>query len=67
MVSWTGGANNTTLDVTIPTNQTATVSLPAPSGQTYTAGGAGNPVYVGLVNGRQVYRVGSGSTHFAPA
>jgi hypothetical protein len=67
IVSWTGGANNTTLDVTIPTNQTAIVSLPAPSGQSYTATGAGAPIYIGLQNGRLVYQVGSGRTHFAPA
>ncbi len=66
-VSWTRGTNGVTLDVTIPVNQTATVSLPAPSGQTYVASGAGAPVYIGLVNGRQVYQVGSGATHFAPA
>jgi hypothetical protein len=65
--NWSRGANGMTLDVVVPDNQLATVSMPAPNGEKYIATGAGAPAYVGLQSGRQIYTVGSGASEFVPA
>ena len=61
---WSRGPHGMVLDVVIPDNQAATISLPAVAGQVYTASGAGDPQYVGLVDGRETFMVGSGASHY---
>jgi hypothetical protein len=59
-VDWRRTDRGFTLDVTVPVNVTATVVLPAAAG----AWGAGEPRLVESGNGRTVFTVGSGQTHF---
>ena len=53
------------LQVTVPDNVEATVSLPAGT-VPYVASGAGAPRYQGTSSGRDIYLVGSGVTTFRP-
>jgi Bacterial alpha-L-rhamnosidase 6 hairpin glycosidase domain/Bacterial alpha-L-rhamnosidase C-terminal domain/Alpha-L-rhamnosidase N-terminal domain/HYR domain len=62
---WSRDANGMTLDVVIPVNVTATVALPVAL-RRYVAVGDGAPQFLGIEDGRYLFRVGSGSTHFAP-
>jgi hypothetical protein len=66
-VSWAraGAGPRVSLDVTVPDNVVATVSLPTTgTARSYTATGDGAPVFAGVANGRETYTVGSGTTHF---
>ena len=49
----------------MPANQTATVAIPNPVGVKYVGVGAGAPQLVGSQDGRTVFTVGSGQTHFS--
>lgn len=62
---WSRDANGMTLDVVIPVNVTATVALPVAL-RRYVAVGDGAPQFLAIEDGRYLFRVGSGSTHFAP-
>ena len=54
------------LDVTVPSNVRATVAIPNPGGTVnYVGTGAGAPVRTGDQDGRTIFTVGSGSTHFS--
>jgi hypothetical protein len=54
------------LDVDVPPNVTATVAIPNPGGAVnYVGVGAGAPQRVGDQDGRTVFTVGSGATHFS--
>ena len=54
------------LDVDVPANVKATVAIPNPGGAVnYVGVGAGAPVKVGEQDGRTVFTVGSGATHFS--
>ena len=54
------------LDVTVPANVKATVAIPNPGGAVnYVGVGAGAPVKTGEQDGRTVFTVGSGTTHFS--
>jgi len=54
------------LDVTVPTNVKATVAIPNPGGTVnYVGTGAGAPVKTGDADGRTLFTVGSGTTHFS--
>lgn len=64
-VGTAGGA--VSLDVRVPDNVTAHVSLPAAAGQRYLASGEGAPRYEGTRDGRALFTIGSGSTRFRPA
>src|SRR5262249_38725939 len=67
-VSWKRRAgDHVLLDVTVPDNVQATVSLPDADGATYAGAGAGDPQFVGIEDGRAVFTVGSGETRFAVA
>ncbi|OLF16332.1 hypothetical protein BU204_17255 [Actinophytocola xanthii] len=62
-VDWERGGHGLELAVSVPVNVTATVVLPAaPRG--YRAWGAGAPRVVDSGDGRVVFTVGSGRTHF---
>lgn len=63
-VDWTRTAVGYSLTVDVPDNVTATVELPVTAGSRYTVMGAGGARLAGVVNGRAVYTVGSGRTHF---
>jgi alpha-L-rhamnosidase len=52
------------LQVNVPVNVTATVSLPDADSATYVASGQGEAQFVGFQNGRAIFTVGSGSTNF---
>lgn len=58
-------AGEDTLQINVPDNVTATVSLPAGS-RPYTTGGTGAPRYLGTNGGRAIYSAGSGVTTFTP-
>src|SRR5262245_30760188 len=54
------------LDVDVPANVKATVAIPNPGGAVkYVGVGAGAPQLLGDQNGRTVFTVGSGATHFS--
>ena len=54
------------LDVNVPANVKATVAIPNPGGAVkYVGVGAGAPRLVGDQDGRTVFTVGSGPTHFS--
>ena len=54
------------LDVDVPANVKATVAIPNPGGAVnYVGVGAGAPQLVGDQDGRTVFTVGSGATHFS--
>ena len=54
------------LDVDVPANVKATVAIPNPGGAVnYVGVGAGAPRKVGEQDGRTVFTVGSGATHFS--
>jgi hypothetical protein len=63
-VDWTRTGPGYGLTVTVPDNVTATVALPVTAGTHYLAVGAGDAHLVRVANGRAVYTVGSGTTHF---
>jgi len=66
-VDWTRAATApyVSLDVTVPDNVVAKVSLPTgASTRRYVATGEGKPAYGGVADGRETYTVGSGVTHF---
>ncbi len=52
------------LQVNVPVNVTATVSVPDADSATYVASGQGEAQFVGFQNGRAIFTVGSGSTNF---
>ncbi|MFF3564298.1 alpha-L-rhamnosidase N-terminal domain-containing protein [Streptomyces sp. NPDC002574] len=62
-VSWARKRHGVDTSVDVPVNVTATVALPVPDGGRYTVSG-GRAVYLGVQDGRAVYRVGSGHTAF---
>jgi hypothetical protein len=53
------------LDVDVPANVKATVAIPNPTGLKYVGVGAGAPKLAGDQDGRTVFTVGSGATHFS--
>lgn len=63
-VSWTRTADGVDLQVTVPDNVTATVSLPMAGTALYTASGNGAPQEVSASGGRETFTVGSGTTTF---
>ena len=64
-VAWKRTAGGMVLDVGVPANVTATVAIPNPDGLHYVGVGAGAPRRVGEQDGRTVFTVGSGATHFS--
>jgi hypothetical protein len=64
-VSWKRAHGTYVLDVNVPANQSATVAIPNPGGVKYVGVGAGAPRLVGEQDGRTVFTVGSGQTHFS--
>jgi alpha-L-rhamnosidase len=52
------------LEVRVPVNVRATVSLPDADAATYVASGQGNAQFVGIQGGRVIFTVGSGNTNF---
>jgi hypothetical protein len=64
-VSWKRTAGGMVLDVHVPTNVTATVAIPNPDGLDYVGVGQGAPQPAGTQNGRAVFTVGSGDSHFS--
>jgi hypothetical protein len=65
-VSWKRANGTYVLDVNVPANVTATVAIPNPGGSVkYVGVGAGAPKLVGDQDGRTVFTVGSGATHFS--
>ena len=60
------GSGGVHLQVTVPDNVTATVQLPPSAGGYHTVG-VGDPRDLGLLNGREVFTVGSGTTQFIPS
>lgn len=65
--AWTRIGTRISLNVSVPNNVTATVSLPTTSTtQSYRASGNGGAVFVGIQDGREIWTVGAGQTHFQP-
>ena len=65
--AWTHVGKGISLNVSVPDNVTATVSLPTTSTtQSYRASGNGGAVFVGIQDGREIWTVGAGQTHFQP-
>ena len=64
-VAWKRVSGTYVLDVDVPANVTATVAIPNPGGVKYVGVGAGAPKRVGEQDGRTVFTVGSGRTHFS--
>jgi len=62
-VDWDRNPHGVNTTVRIPVNVTATVALPVVAGSAYKVAGGGAE-YVGVQDGRAVYRVGSGTTTF---
>ena len=62
-VTWDRNAHGVNTTVDIPVNVTATVALPAETGSAYKVAG-GDADYLGVQDGRAVFRVGSGTTTF---
>ena len=64
-VTWTRvRGDHVVLNVRVPVNVRATVSLPDGDAATYVASGNGAAQFVGVQDGRAVFTVGSGQTHF---
>jgi hypothetical protein len=53
------------LDIDVPTNVTATVAIPNPTGLHYIGVGAGAPRFVGTSDGVTTFTAGSGRSHFS--
>ncbi len=64
-VAWKRTAGGMVLDVHVPANVKATVAIPNPGGINYVGVGEGAPQKVGDQDGRTVFTVGSGDTHFS--
>ncbi|WUD76308.1 alpha-L-rhamnosidase N-terminal domain-containing protein [Streptomyces sp. NBC_00510] len=62
-VDWRRNRHGVDTTVEVPVNVTATVALPVVAGGRYTAAGS-HATYLGVQDGRAVYRVGSGRTVF---
>jgi hypothetical protein len=62
-VDWRRNRHGVDTDVTVPVNVTATVALPVVPGGAYRVTGQGVR-YLGVEDGRAVYRVGSGQVSF---
>jgi len=65
--SWQHVGKGVSFNFSLPDNVTATVSLPATgTTQSYRASGNGGAVFVGIQDGREIWTVGAGQTHFQP-
>jgi hypothetical protein len=64
-VTWKRTDGGLVLDVHVPANVKATVAIPNPGGANYLGVGQGAPQRVGDQDGRTVFTVGSGDTHFS--
>jgi len=64
-VGWTRTGQGYVADVDLPVNVTATVALPVVEGSDYLTHGEGDASFLRVENGRALFRVGSGRTHFA--
>lgn len=64
-VAWLKVHGTYVLNVDVPPNQRATVTIPNPGGGKYVDVGAGAPQLVGTQDGRTVFTVGSGASHFS--
>ena len=65
--AWQRAGTGVKFDVSVPNNVTATVSLPANgSTRSYKASGNGGATFVGIQDGREIWTVGAGNTHFHP-
>ncbi|MER7177091.1 alpha-L-rhamnosidase C-terminal domain-containing protein [Streptomyces mesophilus] len=62
-VDWRRNRHGVNTEVTVPVNVTATVALPVVPGGIYRVTGQ-DARYLGVEDGRAVYRVGSGQTSF---
>jgi alpha-L-rhamnosidase len=54
------------VDLDVPVNVTARVALPLVDGKSYRASGPSRARFVGVEDGRAVFEVGSGRSHFRP-
>jgi len=66
-VAWSRREVGMTLAVRVPANVRATVAIPVEGAMPYDADGEGAPRFEGFRDGRAVFTVGPGRTHFAPA
>jgi hypothetical protein len=64
--SWLRQSDGIALDLVIPDNVRARVALPVESSERVFGSGEGAPIFVGLQDGRAVFSVGSGRSHFGP-
>jgi Bacterial alpha-L-rhamnosidase C-terminal domain len=64
-VNWSRAQDgHVVLEIGVPVNVQATVSLPDADAAIYVASGQGDAQFVGLQNGRAIFTVGSGDTNF---
>jgi alpha-L-rhamnosidase len=67
-VSWRRVPNRgVVLNLDVPVNVQARVSIPEVPGLKYRAAGAGQATFVGVEDGREIFEVGSGRTNFVAA
>jgi alpha-L-rhamnosidase len=66
-VDWRRTKDGVDLKLDVPVNQTARVALPVTDGRSYKASGPSKATFIGVQDGRAVFEVGSGSSHFTPA
>ena len=66
-VDWRRNKDGVDLKLDVPVNQTARVALPITGDRSYKASGPSKATFLGVQDGRAVFEVGSGSSHFTPA
>ncbi|WP_406104651.1 family 78 glycoside hydrolase catalytic domain [Micromonospora globbae] len=63
---WRRTGSGLHVDLDVPVNVTARVALPLEDGKSYRASGPSRARFVGVEDGRAVFEVGSGRSHFRP-
>lgn len=65
-VQWRRVAGGVVLEVDVPVNVTARISLPLAEGRAYRATGRSEATYLGEEDGRAIFEVGSGRSMYVP-